>query len=909
MKKSVKIATAFILFIVFSISLNKNVNAKYDESNLIKKENIDIYSGVYAKLYYMNGMYTLVLNSTPNFEYEGKLIDDYDNQDNSLLGKNSMWTKDNFKINKVVILNNIRPLTTAYWFNGCNNLSVIENIYKLNTSKSISMRAMFNNCSNLTELDVSRFNTSRVTNMYYMFNNCEKLTILDVSNFETSNVKTMSNMFGNCRSLQNLELKKWNTEKVTSMTSMFENCSNLIQLNLNSFNTGNVGSMRYMFNNCTNLERIEIESFNTSNVESMYAMFNNCEKLEELDISSFETNKVTNTYRMFALCHNLRTIYATEFFELNSETESINMFLECNSLVGGNGTSFIDKKISDYTYARIDSNEEEGYFTNKITNNRSFEPRTYYVSSNGKSKIGTSANNPMSLETANSKTFYNNEKVLLKCGDTFYGDIKFSIEADDNSRVYIGNYGTGQKPIISGAHILDNTDAWVKVKDDIYKLNLSEISNFSGLGNNYKEPYNIGFIEDDQGNIYGNRKQEISKLENEFDFYCENEFIYVKASKNALMSLGKIRLPSRNNLVKIKSNTIMDGIIIQDTGAHGIAKGENEVKNVQIKNCIIQNIGGSVQIESSFTRYGNGIEFWNQLENTIVENCIIRNVYDAGYTIQSNVVETGFYNNICRNNVFINCTYTLEVFCYNKNTGYEGEIKGFDFSNNTSINCGRGWGYEARSNKYKSAEFVFHTIKNNNGVEINISGNKSYNARRLYFITGYTIRNVNRDMARIIQSHNNDFFINCDTIVRNTDNNDFENIEDLQKLNLEEESNYIKITQQDVDYYNNKYFLSSNNLRAIINYYNNSAIGNYETSIEETEINPFEETYEDAIDKKVNIENEIDSVKDSIEFKEDNQDNNNTNNKEEKNEEENKCELVMEDATELQENIDFEYIL
>ena len=54
---------------------------------------------------------------------------------------------------------------------------------------------------------------------------------------------------------------------------------------------------------------------------------------------------------------------------------------------------------------------------------------TYYVSSNGTSKDGTNINSPMSLETANSKKFYGNDRVLFKSGDIFYGSIEFNIRA------------------------------------------------------------------------------------------------------------------------------------------------------------------------------------------------------------------------------------------------------------------------------------------------------------------------------------------------------------------------------------------------------------------------------------------------------------------------------------------------
>ena len=48
------------------------------------------------------------------------------------------------------------------------------------------MIVMFNGCSRLTSLDVSKFDTSKVTDMGSMFSECSSLTSLDLSNFDTS---------------------------------------------------------------------------------------------------------------------------------------------------------------------------------------------------------------------------------------------------------------------------------------------------------------------------------------------------------------------------------------------------------------------------------------------------------------------------------------------------------------------------------------------------------------------------------------------------------------------------------------------------------------------------------------------------------------------------------------------------
>ena len=66
---------------------------------------------------------------------------------------------------------------------------------------------------------------------------------------------------------------------------------------------------------------------------------------------------------MFYLCYNLITIYADTGWSTENVEYSDDMFYNCQSLVGGMGTTF-DSSHIDAEYARIDGGPDcPGYFT------------------------------------------------------------------------------------------------------------------------------------------------------------------------------------------------------------------------------------------------------------------------------------------------------------------------------------------------------------------------------------------------------------------------------------------------------------------------------------------------------------------------------------------------------------------
>ena len=215
-----------------------------------------------------------------------------------------------------------------------------------NTSRVTSMTGMFQACSKLTYLNLTNFNTSKVSNMSYMFNKCSTLTGLDLSSFDTSKVINMSYMFYNCTSLINLDLSSFDTPKVTNMKTMFANCKSLKKLNISNFDTENVTNMSYMFQQCLSLTNLDLSSFNTNNVTSMKSMFIMCEALTSLDLSNFNTSNVTDMSYMFYECNSLTSLDLSSFNTINVENMNA-MFSHCTSMVSLNISGFNTKNVKN----------------------------------------------------------------------------------------------------------------------------------------------------------------------------------------------------------------------------------------------------------------------------------------------------------------------------------------------------------------------------------------------------------------------------------------------------------------------------------------------------------------------------------------------------------------------------------
>lgn len=169
--------------------------------------------------------------------------------------------------------------------------------------------------------------------------------------------------FENYSELESIEgMQYFNTDLVTDMSHMFYGCSEIKTIDFSHFDTKNVTTMEYMFhsigNSLVNKSPVilDLSSFNTSKVENMGHMFAGSWYITKLDLRGFDMSNVTNTASMFNSCQGLASIYANDWSNNSTITNSKDMFYYCLSLKGAKG----------YMYEGTDgiemANGQTGYF-------------------------------------------------------------------------------------------------------------------------------------------------------------------------------------------------------------------------------------------------------------------------------------------------------------------------------------------------------------------------------------------------------------------------------------------------------------------------------------------------------------------------------------------------------------------
>ena len=237
-----------------------------------------------------------------------------------------------------------------------NKTSLLTVTY-LNADNKISWDSMFNNCSNLTSVNLTYSKGENITNFFRAFCNCSKLEeIIGLSNFHVK-IDNMDNLFGSCAKLKEIDLSGAIIENVYTgyyafshcrevtkikfpsntikmnreMWQMFAHCRVLEELDLSMFDTSNVTNMRQTFDGCYKLKSLNLSNFNTEKVERMDGMFYDCWSLTSLDISNFNTEKVQYMGNMF---YNTRIekMILPENFVATSLKYGSSIFNNCNKL-------------------------------------------------------------------------------------------------------------------------------------------------------------------------------------------------------------------------------------------------------------------------------------------------------------------------------------------------------------------------------------------------------------------------------------------------------------------------------------------------------------------------------------------------------------------------------------------------
>lgn len=151
---------------------------------------------------------------------------------------------------------NVQSMQSMFY--GCYVVEELD-VSKFNTAKVVDMGSMFRECRKVTYLDASNFNTALVTDMGGMFTETG-ISNIDLSNFDTKNVTTMQIMFQNMTNLTEVNISGFTyTSKLVNTSGMFGGCTKLQTIyatenfDCSEMINDTTANSTGMFNNCNSL--------------------------------------------------------------------------------------------------------------------------------------------------------------------------------------------------------------------------------------------------------------------------------------------------------------------------------------------------------------------------------------------------------------------------------------------------------------------------------------------------------------------------------------------------------------------------------------------------------------------------------------------------------------------------------
>jgi hypothetical protein len=355
---------------------------------------------------------------------------------------------------------------------------------------------------------------------------------------------------------------------------------------------------------------------------------------------------------------------------------------------------------------------------------------TYYISQSitaSDSNSGTdTAHSWKSLSKANKA----NAIYKLRCGDVFYGRFG-SMPTTATTPVVITSYNSGAKPIIDQYTKIKST-SWVNVTGNIWKVNLSVSSNYTGFAPATSDLGNVGFLMVD-GVLYGNKKSTQGALASLFDFYSDNvSTLYVYSSGNPNTHGTSIEITTSGIGITPSNYFTLSNVKIMGVGAtviRGISKQNVTIDNVDMSSPS----GGAYLGGGSTTRFGAGVSFDEGGKNITVKNCTIKNTYEAGGTMQTHgTTSIAFTNVVYKNNIFDSCESWFNPSIETGNYGYIG----CKVIYNTVKNVGYSWSHAVRPID-NQATAILSNFWNTTQNDLVIMYNTIHNPRDgVYYLAG-----------------------------------------------------------------------------------------------------------------------------------------------------------------------------
>ena len=268
----------------------------------------------------------------------------------------SRWPWHNYRadIKEVEVLGDITVMgnvSLSYMFQDCTNLTKV-NLSKLKAANAKTMQYMFQGCTNLEEVILSSPDFGATSNSFRsMFQGCEKLKKIDLSTMTNNGyVWEMMDMFNGCTNLEEVILNNSNfvtrasgtpdtwgsiTTGSVQMQRMFKDCDNLKKVdmsNITIYGRDNWTQVSGMFKDNTSLEEVKFKNTKFTNVTDFSSMFQGCTSLTSVDFTGAEVDDAAYMKNMFQGCTSLETLDVSSFGTLKQIVNMDGFVKDCTSL-------------------------------------------------------------------------------------------------------------------------------------------------------------------------------------------------------------------------------------------------------------------------------------------------------------------------------------------------------------------------------------------------------------------------------------------------------------------------------------------------------------------------------------------------------------------------------------------------
>ena len=263
-----------------------------------------------------------------------------------------------------------RGLEYAFW--GCTNLTSVDLSGLQSIGGNYSLEYAFSGCTSLTSVDLSGLQSIGGNySLQYAFRGCTNLTFVDLSSVMNISVWGLSHAFWGCTNLTSVDLSNLQSIYSRGLENAFEDCTSLTSVDLSGLQSIDGGGLGYAFEDCINLTSVDLSNVTSISNRGLEYAFNGCTSLKSLSFPALKSDsfgRYTNQFNNMLLGVTGCTVH----FPWNLETVIWQWDDVKNGFGGINTVVLFDLGSLPCTIMVIPESNTEIYINNELKNSSDF---------------------------------------------------------------------------------------------------------------------------------------------------------------------------------------------------------------------------------------------------------------------------------------------------------------------------------------------------------------------------------------------------------------------------------------------------------------------------------------------------------------------------------------------------------